>query len=73
VASTGLRLSVDANNLTKVVHGAQLIAWRTIPIPDFKTVAQVEDNARTLEFDPLSDEQRQQIDELAGQYHLITA
>jgi len=35
-------------------------------------VAQVKDNARALEFGPLSDEQMQQIDELAGQHHLIT-
>jgi len=46
------------------------IAWiwarspRTIPIPGFKTVAQVEENAGAMEFGPLSDEQMQQVDAL---------
>lgn len=37
---------------------------RTIPIPGFKTVAQVEENTRALEFGPLREEQMRQIDEI---------
>ncbi len=37
---------------------------RTIPIPGFKTVAQVEENAQALEFGPLSDTQMRQVDEI---------
>ena len=46
------------------------LAWiwtrsqRTIPIPGFKTVAQVEENIRAMEFVPLSSEQMQKIDEI---------
>lgn len=39
---------------------------RTIPIPGFKTVEQVEENAAAIDFGPLSAEQMQQIDELLG-------
>jgi aryl-alcohol dehydrogenase-like predicted oxidoreductase len=39
---------------------------RTIPIPGFRTVAQVEENAKAMEFGPLSDEQTRQIDEILG-------
>ena len=39
---------------------------RTIPIPGFKTVAQVEENARALELGPLSAEQMEQIEQLLG-------
>lgn len=38
----------------------------TIPIPGFKSVAQVEDNAKALDFGPLSDEQMAEIDRLLG-------
>lgn len=38
----------------------------TIPIPGFKSVAQVEDNAKALDFGPLSDEQMTEIDRLLG-------
>jgi aryl-alcohol dehydrogenase-like predicted oxidoreductase len=37
---------------------------RTIPIPGFKTAAQVEENAGALEWGPLSDQQMRQIDEI---------
>jgi aryl-alcohol dehydrogenase-like predicted oxidoreductase len=37
---------------------------RTIPIPGFKTVAQVEENAGTLRFGPLGAEQMQEIEQL---------
>jgi aryl-alcohol dehydrogenase-like predicted oxidoreductase len=38
----------------------------TIPIPGFKTVAQVAENIKALEFGPLNDEQMRQIDEILG-------
>ncbi len=46
------------------------IAWiwarseRAIPIPGFKTVAQVEENARAMEFGPLSQEQMQEVERI---------
>lgn len=39
---------------------------RTIPIPGFKTVKQVEENAAALQYGPLSQRQMDQIDELLG-------
>ena len=40
---------------------------RTVPIPGFKTVKQVEENAGAMAFGPLSESQMRQIDELLGQ------
>jgi aryl-alcohol dehydrogenase-like predicted oxidoreductase len=39
---------------------------RMVPIPGFKTVQQVEENAGALELGPLSEEQMQQINEIFG-------
>jgi len=39
---------------------------KTIPIPGFKTVKQVEENAGALQFGPLTDEQMLEIDKLKG-------
>jgi aryl-alcohol dehydrogenase-like predicted oxidoreductase len=39
---------------------------RMIPIPGFKTVAQVQENAGALEFGPLGEEQMRTIDEILG-------
>jgi aryl-alcohol dehydrogenase-like predicted oxidoreductase len=39
---------------------------RTIPIPGFKTVQQVEENVGALRSGPLSDEQMEQINVLLG-------
>lgn len=39
----------------------------TIPIPGFKTTAQVEENCRALEFGPLSADQMTEIDRILGQ------
>jgi aryl-alcohol dehydrogenase-like predicted oxidoreductase len=55
----------------RLVQGALAWLWarspHTIPIPGFKTVAQVEENAAALEFGPLSADQLQEIaDLLAG-------
>ena len=35
---------------------------RTVPIPGFRTVAQVEENARALELGPLTAEQMREVD-----------
>ena len=51
-----------------LAQGALAWIWarseRTIPIPGFKTVMQVEENVRALEFGPLNEEQMRQIDEI---------
>lgn len=51
-------------------QGALCWIWgltgRTIPIPGFKTVEQVEENAGAMAHGPLSDEQMAQIDEILG-------
>jgi aryl-alcohol dehydrogenase-like predicted oxidoreductase len=39
---------------------------RTIPIPGFKTVAQVKENAQAIEFGPLTGEQMTEIEQLLG-------
>lgn len=39
---------------------------KAIPIPGFKTVAQVTENAQAMEFGPLSEAQMQEIDEILG-------
>ena len=53
-----------------LAQGAMGWIWarhqRTIPIPGFKTVAQVEENVGALAFGPLSGEQMEQIDRLLG-------
>jgi aryl-alcohol dehydrogenase-like predicted oxidoreductase len=53
-----------------LTQGALAWLWarseRTIPIPGFRTVAQVEENAAAMAFGPLSDDQMQQVDEILG-------
>jgi aryl-alcohol dehydrogenase-like predicted oxidoreductase len=53
-----------------LAQGALAWIWarseRTIPIPGFKSVRQVEQNARALELGPLAPEQRAEIDRLLG-------
>ena len=55
-----------------MVQGALAWIWarstRTIPVPGFKNVAQVEENCRALEFGPLSDDQMRQVAEIMAQY-----
>jgi aryl-alcohol dehydrogenase-like predicted oxidoreductase len=64
-----LRDVLTSNGRT-LAQGA--LAWivarsdRTIPIPGFKTVQQVEENAGALRFGPLSNEQMQEIDTILG-------
>lgn len=51
-------------------QGALCWLWarsdKTIPIPGFKTVAQVEENARAMEFGPLSAAEMAQIEQILG-------
>ncbi len=51
-----------------LVQGALAYIWgkssRTIPIPGFKTVKQVEENAKAMRFGPLSTEQIKKIESL---------
>jgi aryl-alcohol dehydrogenase-like predicted oxidoreductase len=53
-----------------LAQGALAWIWarnqRTIPIPGMRTVAQVEENAATMHYGPLSTEQMSRIDELLG-------
>ncbi len=53
-----------------LTQGALAWIWarseKTIPIPGFKTVAQVEENAKALEFGPLTQDQMKEIDTILG-------
>jgi aryl-alcohol dehydrogenase-like predicted oxidoreductase len=53
-----------------VAQGALAWLWarspQTLPIPGFRTVAQVEENAGAMQFGPLTAEQMQEIDGLLG-------
>ena len=53
-----------------VVQGALAWIWargnRTIPIPGFRTLAQVEENIKAMEFGPFQAEQMNEIDRLLG-------
>ena len=42
-----------------------------LPIPGFKTVKQVEENAKALEYEPLKSSQMKAIDEILGKRNLI--
>lgn len=58
------------SNGRSLVQGALAWIWarseKTIPIPGFKTVAQVEENAKAMEFGPLMPEQMREIDVILG-------
>lgn len=58
------------SNGRTLVQGALAWIWgrseRTIPIPGFKTVAQVEENAKAMEFGPLTPDQMKEIDKVLG-------
>jgi aryl-alcohol dehydrogenase-like predicted oxidoreductase len=64
-----IREILTSNGRT-LVQGALAWIWarseKTIPIPGFKTVTQVEENARAMEFGPLTPEQMKEIDTLLG-------
>jgi aryl-alcohol dehydrogenase-like predicted oxidoreductase len=53
-----------------LIQGALAWIWarseKTIPIPGFKTVAQVEENVKAMQFGPLTAEQMKEIDSLLG-------
>ena len=53
-----------------LAQGALAWIWgrseRTLPIPGFRTVAQVEENARALELGPLTPEQMQEVEAILG-------
>jgi aryl-alcohol dehydrogenase-like predicted oxidoreductase len=69
---------LEALKATLTANGHTLpqaaLAWilarhpRTIPIPGFRTVQQVEENAKTLELGPLSQEQMKQVDEILDRH-----
>lgn len=62
-----IREILTSNGRT-LVQGALAWIWarseKTIPIPGFKTVAQVEENAKAMQFGPLTSEQMKEIDKL---------
>ena len=61
---------VLTSNERTLSQGALAWIWarspRTIPIPGFKTVRQVTENARAMEFGPLTDEQFHQVEVIMG-------
>ena len=60
-------LTADGRTLVQGALGWILArSERTIPIPGFKTVQQVQENAATLEWGPLSAVQMRQIDGILG-------
>ena len=64
-----IREILTSNGRT-LVQGALAWIWarseNTIPIPGFKTVAQVEENATAIELGPLTTAQMKEIDSLLG-------
>lgn len=57
----------DARTLIQIALGwIWARSERTIPIPGFKTVAQVKENVKAMEFGPLSDEQMNKVEEIFG-------
>lgn len=61
---------VLTSNGRTVTQGALAWIWgkseKTIPIPGFKNVAQVEENVKAMEFGPLTPQQMKEIDTLLG-------
>ena len=57
-----------------MAQGALAYIWaldeRMVPIPGFKSVQQVKDNAGALAFGPLTGGQVKEIHEIAGKYKL---
>lgn len=62
--------AILTSNGRSLVQGALAWIWarseQTVPIPGFKTVAQVEENVKAMQFGPLTSEQMQEIDTLLG-------
>ncbi len=63
------------SNGRSVAQGALAWLWarsqKTLPIPGFRTVKQVDENARAMQFGPLTPEQMRQIDGLLGRTSLL--
>lgn len=68
-----LRDILTSNGRT-MAQGALAYIWaldgRMIPIPGFKSVKQVQENAGALQFGPLTEDQVREIQEITGQYEL---
>lgn len=62
--------SILTSNGRTLVQGALAWIWarseKTIPIPGFKTVAQVQENAKAMELGPLTPDQMKEIDTILG-------
>jgi len=62
------------SNGRTMAQGALAYIWaldeRMVPIPGFKSVQQVKDNAGALEFGPLTDAQVKEIQTIVGKYEL---
>lgn len=63
-----------ASNGRTMAQGALAYIWalddRMIPIPGFKSVKQVEDNARAMEFGPLTEAQVKEVRSIVGKYQI---
>lgn len=68
-ALESIREVLTSNDRT-LAQGALAGIWarsgKTIPIPGFKTVQQVEENCKAIEFGPLTPEQMREIDQILG-------
>ncbi|MDQ3004260.1 MAG: aldo/keto reductase, partial [Chloroflexota bacterium] len=62
------------SNGRSMAQGALAYIWaldeRMVPIPGFKSVQQVKDNAGALEFGPLTEAQVKEIQTIVGKYEL---
>ncbi len=58
-----------------MVQGALSWNWarsdKTIPIPGFKTLKQVEENIQAMEFGPLNNDQMEEIDKILGERNFV--
>ena len=58
-----------------MVQGALAWNWarsnKTIPIPGFKTIKQVEENIQAMEFGPLDNDQMKKIDKMLGERNFV--
>jgi aryl-alcohol dehydrogenase-like predicted oxidoreductase len=58
------------SNGRSIAQGALAWLWarspKTIPIPGFRTVKQVEENSKAMEFGPLTPNQKAEIDRILG-------
>jgi aryl-alcohol dehydrogenase-like predicted oxidoreductase len=57
-----------------MAQGALAYIWgldeRMIPIPGFKSVKQVQDNAGAMEFGPLTNAQVKEVQDVVGKYEI---